>query len=214
MSNVKRRQAAREAAELKQRIAFSVILAAAAFAIIFSAVSGGGETSSQTSDLIATAALEKCPEVDSTLQPVENGFPSHTLDCLGENQTVDISKLRGPLVINVWGSWCPPCVEELPWLAEFHEAAAGKVKVLGVNVSDNQNSALQMLIDTNVKFASLYDPNSESRVTMPWSGTPVTFFVNEKGEIIYRHEGRLPDPDSLYEMVNVLFGVTVPNPRT
>lgn len=214
MSNVKRRQASRKAAELKQRITFSVILAAVAFAVIFSAVSGNDEPTKQTSELIELAALEECPELDSNLQPVENGFPSHTLDCLGESKTVDISKLRGPLVINVWGSWCPPCVEELPWLAEFHQAAAGKVKVLGVNVSDNQDSALQMLIDTNVTFASLYDPNSESRVTMPWSGTPVTFFVNDKGEIIYRHEGRLPGPDSLYEMVSVLFGVTVQSPRT
>jgi thiol-disulfide isomerase/thioredoxin len=212
MSNTKRRELARVQNARRQNLIFGLVVVAVAGAIIFSATAGSKSTPVAT-ELAAAANLETCPTANASSEPVENGLPDHTLDCLGEDKTVNLAGLRGPLVINVWGSWCPPCVEELPWLAEFHQAAAGQISVIGINVSDNTNAALQMLIDTDVKFASLYDPNSESRATIPWSGTPVTLFVDSAGVVIYRHEGRLPDANSIYDMANLLFKTNVINPR-
>ena len=50
------------------------------------------------------------------------------LDCLDGSEGAQLGALRGPLVVNVWGSWCGPCEEEIPVFRAFHEKAKDKVQ--------------------------------------------------------------------------------------
>lgn len=215
MSNTKRRAEQRKQSERRSNLIFAVVIAAAVLAIGFGVIAGGQDAKTDVSaaELITAAALDPCPTGVADATPIENGLPDQELECLHSDDSVNFSQLRGtPLLINVWGSWCPPCVEELPWLSEFSEAAAGKVQVLGVNVADEWNPAMEMLVATGVHFPSLFDPTNSTRATLMWSGTPITLFVSAEGEILYRHEGRLPDGDSLYLMVEEILGVSVADP--
>jgi thiol-disulfide isomerase/thioredoxin len=58
------------------------------------------------------------------------------LDCLDGSQGAQLGALRGPIVVNVWGSWCGPCEEEIPVFRAFHEKAKDKVQLIGVDVEE------------------------------------------------------------------------------
>lgn len=216
MSNTKRRADARKATEQRNNFIFIAVVLLAVVSIgfgVFTSSSNTAASDSSLTELYASAQLEDCPTASETVEPVAGGLPDQELPCLGTEQTMNFSQLRGkPLIVNVWGSWCPPCVEELPWLAEFHTAAAGSVQVLGVNVGDEATPALEMLIATGVHFPSVFDPSNTTRATLQWNGTPITLFVSPAGEILYRHEGRLPDGDALYLMANEIFGLAIEDP--
>lgn len=63
------------------------------------------------------------------------------------------------LVVNFWGSWCPPCVAEAPFLAEAAEAFEGRdVRFLGVNIRDTDDAALAYERRYGIEYPSISDP--------------------------------------------------------
>ena len=59
-----------------------------------------------------------------------------SMDCLDRSDGAQLGALRGPMVVNVWGSWCGPCQEEIPIFRSFYEKAKGKVSLVGVDVEE------------------------------------------------------------------------------
>jgi Thiol-disulfide isomerase and thioredoxins len=91
--------------------------------------------------LVIAAGLPDCPDSDPSLAPIEpvgalgGGLPDLTFACLGEGPDVTLSGLRGtPLIINVWASWCPPCIIEMPLLAEAARTYADDLIMLGIDM--------------------------------------------------------------------------------
>ena len=64
----------------------------------------------------------------STIATDENKTSGTTLECLDGNSKVLLESIKGPAIINVWGSWCAPCREEMPYLREL--AATGKFQII------------------------------------------------------------------------------------
>ena len=64
-----------------------------------------------------------------------------TLPCLGGGPDVELSSLRGPMVINLWQARCGPCRKEMPALEEFHQQYGDQVAVLGIDFNDVQPGA-------------------------------------------------------------------------
>jgi Thiol-disulfide isomerase and thioredoxins len=62
-----------------------------------------------------------------TITQAANFTDGVAMDCLDGSEGARLGGLRGPMVINVWGSWCGPCKEEMPVLRAFHERAKDKV---------------------------------------------------------------------------------------
>ena len=58
------------------------------------------------------------------------------LNCLTGAEKISVESLRGPLILNVWGSWCGPCKQEMPYFVDFHHQANGKVQLLGIAVEE------------------------------------------------------------------------------
>ena len=81
--------------------------------------------------LIAAAHLPDCPVAAGT-GTVTDGLPSYTFPCLGNGPEVNLAKLRGPLLINIWAGPCTECKVEAPEMRSFATAAKGKVAVLGI----------------------------------------------------------------------------------
>ena len=158
--------------------------------------------------LIEQAALDPCPPGVPSPDAAIPGLPPVTYRCLGHGPDVDLSKLRGtPLVVNVWASWCPPCIAEMPILTSAAADLRGQVQFLGVDIQDRDAAALEMLTAFGADFPSVVDEAGEIRGKLAISGPPVTFFVDERGVIVGRHDGALLSTEYFDALLEQYLGI-------
>ncbi len=106
--------------------------------------------------------------------------------------TVSLSNLRGEwVVLNFWATWCPPCVEEMPYLAEVADTRA--VKVLGVNFNEEATVVEKFVNDRAITFPILLNPDDITLLVYGVRGLPRTFVIAPDGTIAHSVIGQL-DP--------------------
>lgn len=116
-------------------------------------------------------------------------LPDLTLDCLGAGAPVTLRDLRGPMVLNLWASWCLPCRQELPFLTAAHQRLGDRVRFLGIAVSDFDAPATEWMSFHGVGWPSLADRKGSTRGPLRAPGPPVTLFVNSAGSVVGVHYG-------------------------
>lgn len=159
---------------------------------------------------LAAADLPPCPDSDPAVAPVAGGLPDVTLPCLGVGPDVRLAGLRGtPLVLNVWASWCPPCVAEMPMLADAARRAGDRIRFLGVDLLDDRTAALLASADLGVPYPSAIDRDGVLRSALGFPGPPLTLFVTADGEVVGRYLGQIPDEAALDAAVEEHFGITL-----
>jgi cytochrome c biogenesis protein CcmG, thiol:disulfide interchange protein DsbE len=85
-------------------------------------------------------------------------------------------------VLNFFASWCGPCREELPLLARTDRKAAGQVRFVGVDVSDQDGPALTLVRSSGVSYPVGVDPSYQvSGNEYHLYGLPDTVFVDAAG---------------------------------
>lgn len=119
---------------------------------------------------------------------------------------VRLSDFQGrPVIVNFWGSGCPPCVEEFPLLlrAESDHAAEG-LAVIGIVFRDSQTAARDFMERMGADWPALMDP--EERVARQYEifGVPETFFIDRSGTIIARQIGQLRHSDLERHLAKIL----------
>lgn len=107
-----------------------------------------------------------------------------------------LAKHRGRLtVVNFWATWCPPCIEEMPELSQFHaDLAASGVKVIGIAV-DSPSAVRAFLAERPVQYPSFTMGASGSelarRLGAPADALPYTVVMTETGEIARQKMGKI-----------------------
>lgn len=153
------------------------------------------------------------PCVPGTGEAVSGGLPKLELPCFGGGENIDLSTLRGPLVLSFWGGWCVKCREELPRMEEFYQRAHGKVGVLGIDFQDNiPADAMKMLAETGATFPSVADPDglTNGQGSLPRvRGLPLTILLDADGRVAYEHFGELTSVREIADLVQAHLGVRV-----
>ncbi len=91
-------------------------------------------------------------------------------------------------VLNVWASWCPPCLVEHPVVTEL----AKSVPVVGLNYKDAREDALPWLARNGDPYQlSVYDANGRIAIDYGVYGVPETYVIDQRGVIRYKHIGPL-----------------------
>ncbi|MGZ5352520.1 MAG: TlpA family protein disulfide reductase [Actinomycetota bacterium] len=104
-----------------------------------------------------------------------------------------LGQLRGtPVLVNFWGSWCAPCRDEAPDLADAHERFGDRVQFLGVDLLDARESARGFMRDYGWTYPSVFDPSGAIRDDLGLLGQPVTLFIDAAGELVDRWTGPIP----------------------
>ncbi len=135
-------------------------------------------------------------------------LPDLTLPCFTGGQPVRLADLRGPAVLNLWGSYCGPCREELPAMQRLADRTPGRLSVVGVNTYDDRPAATSFAVDHGVRIPTLYDRDKRLMAALGKIALPVTVFVDAGGKR-FVYNGTALDDDNLAELVGRHTGVTV-----
>lgn len=160
--------------------------------------------------LVAQAALAPCPPTPAR-QAADPGrhLPALRLPCVGSGAAVDLAALRGPALVNLWWSGCEPCREESPLLQRLSAAAAGRVRVLGVDVEE-PDAGLRFAIAEGLHYPMVSDPHESVKDAGLLPGYPVTYFVDASGRRVAAHPGAYASAGALRADVRRYLGVDVP----
>lgn len=96
-----------------------------------------------------------------------------------------------PVVVNVWGSWCPPCRAEAPELAVVSREFDGQVQFLGVDILDRRQEARRFIMEFDWQYPSVFDPDAEIRDWLGYFGQPVTIILDRQGRRAFEWLGPL-----------------------
>lgn len=102
-------------------------------------------------------------------------------------ETLDDSVLRGKTALfNVWGTWCPGCRQEHPFLNEI--AKTSGVPIYGLNWKDDREKALSWLSTLGDPYAVTgFDAIGDVAIDWGVYGAPETFLIGRDGTVLYKH---------------------------
>ncbi len=120
-----------------------------------------------------------------------------------------LKQLRGyPVVINKWGSWCPPCRLEFPIFQEVAVKRGKEVAFLGLDGKDYEGAARTFLREHPVSYPNYKDPDEKTSRALGAGGLyPMTIFVDRRGEVALVHQGPFDDTASLEQAIKANLGV-------
>lgn len=177
-------------------------------AVLAVSVAGCAGTSTPTSPAGIPRArvprLDPCPVVPAARPAAHNPPPAAALSCFDSQGTVHLTGLRGtPTLVNVWASWCVPCREEMPRLQAAYRHANGAVRFLGIDTSDDHESAQDFLAAVGVTYPQAIDITNRLPREMGAPGIPVTVVIDGQGSVVYYHAGAMT-PTSLRDALDAI----------
>lgn len=106
--------------------------------------------------------------------------------------SVLLEQLRGkPVVVNVWASWCGPCIIEAPHLAAAAREFQGRVQFLGVDVLDQIGPARAFIRRYGWSYPSVFDPSAAIRNDLGFIGQPETIVLDGTGKRVFTQSGAI-----------------------
>lgn len=123
--------------------------------------------------------------------PAEGRAPDFSLPDLAGSQVSLRRMLRdGPVLVNFWASWCPPCKRKLPELEELHREFADQgLTIAGINLDGDPGDARAFLAAQPVSFPILFDARGTVAATFEVRGIPASVLVGRDGVILLRVVG-------------------------
>lgn len=118
--------------------------------------------------------------------------PDFTVN-LTDGSSASLSSLRGtPVMLHFWATWCPPCVRELPLIADAASRYAGRLAVFAVSVGEDERTVSSYLARRGgalASFVSGCDGNAAVARLYQVNAVPMTLFLDSAGKILSVHVG-------------------------
>jgi thiol-disulfide isomerase/thioredoxin len=158
---------------------------------------------------VAPVALAACSKSEPEAEPsrstaASRQLPAVTLSDL-DGRPVELRSLLGqPLVVNFWYSTCPPCITEMPALAEVAAEFGSSVRFVGVNPQDSADVARAFASERGATYEQLLDHTGVSVDGLSLTGFPSTVLVAADGTI-EAIERRALTSSSLRELIEEHF---------
>lgn len=138
----------------------------------------------QEKDQFVESTMIGQPLPDFALEPAFSGLPGAAkADFIGGS----------PRLLNVWASWCLPCIAEAPQLEGLK---AQGVEIIGIAIRDRPEDVANFLSTHGNPYTRIgSDRISEVQLAIGSSGVPETFVIDAKGVIRYQHIGDIREDD-------------------
>lgn len=108
-----------------------------------------------------------------------------------EGKAIDVKQLEGKTIfVNIWASWCPPCVAEMPGIHQLWQdlKSAEDIVFLMISVDEDREKAIRFMKRKDYGFP-LYFPVSGLPREFAYKSIPTTFVIAPEGNIVYQKEG-------------------------
>jgi thiol-disulfide isomerase/thioredoxin len=155
---------------------------------------------------VALGDIPSCDQIDTS----KVSKKSLQIPCLDGSSNINFHSIKGPLIVNVWASWCERCKEEMPYFIDLYANPVfknGELKLLGIDVDEkNADSGPNFIKSYGISWPHLEDTDGRSKLVFG-PGVPVTYFLDKRGEIIHKHIGAFLSKAQLYEAVEKYFEV-------
>lgn len=172
---------------------------------------------------IAALLLSSCASTQSTNTTVAGSIPSCEkitvsqtnnekleMPCLDGSSTINFYDIKGPILVNVWGSWCDGCKAETPYFVDIFASPtfqSGQIKLLGVDVDEHTaEDGPNFIKVSGMSWPHLNDIDKNSKIAFG-IGVPVTWFIDQNGAVLYKKIGAYDSKKSLITDVERYFKV-------
>jgi cytochrome c biogenesis protein CcmG, thiol:disulfide interchange protein DsbE len=177
------------------------LLVAAVLAGCGSPAGASGPTGAAPSAPAVHNVLQACPAQPDRPAAGAKTLPKLRLSCPGGG-TLDLGRAPGvPTVVNLWGSWCGPCRDELPIMQQLADTAGGRVRVVGVISKDGLPQAESFAADAKVTFPSAFDGQGDLMTGVGINVLPYSYFLDADGALVYTQVGPVSSIDQLRTLV-------------
>ena len=133
---------------------------------------------------------------------------------LPDGGALGIEDLRGQVVmLDFWASWCQPCRDEAPTLAQVYgEYRERDVVFIGINLWDNPGDAELFLQQEGHEYPNGIDAEGKIAISYGVRGIPEKFFISRDGSIARKFTGPM-NPDLLRQILDTLLAQSSRAPR-
>jgi peroxiredoxin len=119
---------------------------------------------------------------------------------LSGSQRFTLAGLKGQVVVfSYWGSWCGPCVVEIPAFDKIYRQYKTKgVQFVGVDIKDERGSAQSFVTDNNISFPILFDPLAKTSIQLgrvSVQAMPSTVVIDKQGRVAAVYAGSMAAGD-------------------
>lgn len=111
-------------------------------------------------------------------------WSAQTLD----NKIINSADFEGKVVlVDFWGTWCPPCIKSMPDIQKIHEKY-DEVVVIGIAVKDEINKVKNFISNKKFTYTIIPDGTDIAKIYKV-AEYPTLYILNTKGEVVYREKG-------------------------
>ena len=136
-----------------------------------------------------SANNERVPN-SAQASPVATNVPTFTATTItGETVTNEIFAAKKITVVNIWGTFCPPCIGEMPDLGEMARSLPDDAQIIGLVCDATEGSseiqaALKITREAGADFVNIVPDEQLTKFMANVEAVPTTIFVNSRGEVV------------------------------
>lgn len=161
-----------------------------------------------TPDVSGGDEVLNSPDIDDGTSDINaNQFGEFTGTTLtGDELTNKVFEDYDLTMVNIWATWCSPCVKEMPELAELYDLLPENMNLITIcsDASTQEELANAILDDASANFQTVISNDEiNSTILSRITAFPTSVFVDNKGDVVYAVEGA-PNSD---DIAGVYFGL-------
>ena len=139
------------------------------------------QTKNSTFNLSGTSQLQKGkPAPDFSLPNLDGSM-------------VSLADYKGKVVLlNIWATWCPPCVEEMPSMEKLHQALKEEAfEIVAVSIDASGLKAVRPFMEKyKLSFPALIDPGGTTQSLYRTTGVPESIIIDKNGIVVEKIIGQ------------------------
>lgn len=137
--------------------------------------------------IISVCSLMSC---NNATKATSKKISFNTVDLNGNTVTEDIFKNKDFTILNIWGTYCSPCINEMPELGTWNKELPDNVQLIGIVIDVdaeskyNKETADEIVNTTGADYTHLLYNESLSSLLENVMAIPTTMFIDKEGNVL------------------------------